>query len=214
MTTVPLPTFIMGAQSQQIGHFCRLVVPHHRGNETRNNSMGSRALLSLPPSTPSLPSLYWSMTSHRVKKIIVRIALFLFVSPSPFSLFSLACESDLSARSGPSNVLWSIHYWIFVTGDLIPAAASRFRRRACFVYSYACAHAPVCGAAMSCARYFMSRCRLRKINRCLYLSFKTCSRSFFTVEYLELKRKKLKLNFVLNCYVFFYEVFRFCSMLL
>jgi len=65
------------------------------------------------------------------KKITVRIAslsLSLSLSPRLLSLFS-----RVRIRSLFANVLWSIHYWIFI----IDEATSRFRRRTCVVNIYA-----------------------------------------------------------------------------
>lgn len=62
-------------KAQQIGHFCRLVVPRYRGNETRNNSMGSRT--PLPPLLLATVVPVHDFASRR--KIIICIDL-LFLS--------------------------------------------------------------------------------------------------------------------------------------
>lgn len=99
IATVSLRAPIMDAQSRQVEHFCWPVVPCHRGNETRNNSMGFPShLLSFPS------SLYRFHDFTPCKKIIVRI------DESHFFLSLSLLRANPSTRSGTVYEMSIIDY--------------------------------------------------------------------------------------------------------
>lgn len=145
---------IMDAQSQQVGHFCWLVVPRHRGNETRNNSIGSP-----PPSPLSSPLLSGYVVSVHdfapCKKIIVRIDESRF-----FLSFSFARESLYAKWNG----LWNVHYWLFVIDEATEISEVDVHRTCICV---------CIGIAVLHIRYFTFVVfRWTKIDRCAFIPLK------------------------------------------